>query len=184
MVPLASLWLPILLSAVVVFLASAILHMVFRYHFNDFRKLPREDEVMAAVGAFDLPPGEYAMPYCASASGMKDPDFVEKMKRGPAGFVTIRQAGQAGMGKELLWWFVYCVIVSVFAGYVTSRSVGADADYLAVFRLTGTVAFAAYALGLWQDSIWYSRSVSTSVKNTFDGLVYALLTAGVFGWLW
>ena len=80
--------------------------------------------------------------------------------------------------------FVYCVIVSVFAGYVTSRSVGADADYLAVFRLTGTVAFAAYALGLWQDSIWYSRSVSTSVKNTFDGLVYALLTAGVFGWLW
>ena len=106
------------------------------------------------------------------------------MKRGPAGFVTIRQAGQAGMGKELLWWFVYCVIVSDFAGYVTSRSVGADADYLAVFRLTGTVAFAAYALGLWQDSIWYSRSVSTSVKNTFDGLVYALLTAGVFGWLW
>ena len=184
MVPVASLWLPILLSAVLVFLASAVLHMVFRYHFNDFKPVPAEDEVMAAVGRFDLAPGEYVMPYCSSAARMKDPAFLEKMKRGPVAFLTVRKSGEPTMGKELAWWFVYCLVVSLFAAYVASRTLDATADYFSVFRLTSTVAFAGYALGQWQDTIWYSRSVNTTLKNTFDGLIYALLTAGVFGWLW
>lgn len=48
----------------------------------------------------------------------------------------------------------------------------------------GPMAFLGYVPGLWQDSIWYGRKWSTTLKNTLDGIVYALLTAGTFGWLW
>ena len=184
MVSLSSLWLPILLSAVAVFFMSAILHMVLRYHFNDFKQLQAEDEVMAAVGRFDLAPGEYVMPYCSSAAAMKDPAVLEKFTRGPVAFLSVRRSGPPTMGKELAMWFVFCLVVSLFAAYVASRTLDATAEYFSVFRLTSTVAFAGYALALWQETIWYNRSVSTTVKNSFDGLIYALLTAGLFGWLW
>jgi hypothetical protein len=53
-----------------------------------------------------------------------------------------------------------------------------------VFRFAGTTAFIGYSVALWQMSIWYRRAWSTTIKATVDGLIYALLTAGVFGWLW
>jgi hypothetical protein len=88
------------------------------------------------------------------------------------------------MGKQLASWFLYSILVGVFAGYVAGIVLGPGAPYLTVFRTTGTVAFAGYALGLWQNSIWYGKAWSITLKSTFDGLVYALLTAGAFGWLW
>jgi len=88
------------------------------------------------------------------------------------------------MGRNLLLWFIYCIVVSIFAAYVASRTLEAGEDYLRVFRVTGTVAFAGYVLALWQRSIWFRQKVSTNLKNSFDGLVYALVTAGFFGWLW
>ena len=66
MVSLLSLWLPIVLSAVIVFLASSIIHMALGYHANDFQPLAKEDEVAAALRAFDIPPGDYAMPRATS----------------------------------------------------------------------------------------------------------------------
>jgi hypothetical protein len=53
-----------------------------------------------------------------------------------------------------------------------------------VFRLVGTAAFMGYSLALLQHSIWYKRNWGTTLKSVFDGLLYGLLTAGVFGWLW
>ena len=58
----------------------------------------------------------------------------------------------------------------------------ADAAYVTVFRLTSTVAFAGFAI--WQNWIWYSRSLGYTIRTTIDGLIYALLTGGAFGWLW
>ena len=66
----------------------------------------------------------------------------------------------------------------------TARWHGAGESYLHVFRFAGVTAFAGYSLGGWQESIWYQRKLSTTIKNTIDGLIYALFTAGVFGWLW
>jgi len=63
-------------------------------------------------------------------------------------------------------------------------ALGPGEDYLAVFRFTGATAFVGYTLALWQNSIWFKRKWSTNLKNTFDGLIYALFTAGTFGWLW
>ncbi|HUP19462.1 MAG TPA: hypothetical protein VM778_05865 [Gemmatimonadota bacterium] len=183
MVPLASLWVPILVSAALVFLASALLHMVLTYHRSDFGSIQGEDRVMALFREVGVGAGEYMMPHAASPAETKDPAFIAKREKGPVAVITVFKGG-ASMGTSLAQWFVYCLVVSVFAAYLASRAVAPGAEYLEVFRFAGTTAFAGYALALWQNSIWYKRPWSTTIKQNFDGLVYALLTAGVFGWLW
>jgi hypothetical protein len=184
MVPLTSLWLPILLSAVFVFLASFVVHMVLPHHRSDYRRVPAEDDVMAALRKFDLPPGDYMLPRAASPSDMKSPDFMDKMTKGPILIFTVIPSGPPSMAQQLVQWFVYCVVVGSFAAYVAGRALGPGADYVAVFRFAGTAAFLSYAVALWQQSIWYRRAWSTTVKSTIDSLAYALLTGGTFGWLW
>ncbi len=184
MVPVLSLWLPILLSAVIVFAASSIIHMLLPYHRKDFGKVPAEDAVMSALRDAGVTPGDYVIPCAGHPKEMKSPEFIEKATKGPVAFMTVMPSGIPGMGKQLVQWFVYCVVVSIFAAYIAGRALGPGADYLAVFRFAGCTAFVGYALALWQNSIWYKRAWSTTLKSTFDGLVYGLLTAGTFGWLW
>ena len=184
MVELTSLWAPIVLAAVLVFVVSSILHMVLPYHRSDWGKLPSEDEVMEALGRFKIPPGDYIIPCAGTPDTMRSPAFQEKMKRGPVALMTMMESGVPKMGTSLAWWFVYAIVVSIFAAYVAGRALPPGTEYLQVFRFAGTTAFAGYALALWQNTIWYKRSVSATAKSTFDGLIYALLTAGAFGWLW
>jgi Flp pilus assembly protein TadB len=184
MVPILSLWLPILLSAVLVFVVSSLIHMVLGYHANDYRKLPDENGFAEALRRFNIAAGEYALPHAANAKEMKSPEFQEKRKKGPGAILTIWPGGQTSMAASLIQWFLYSVVVGIFSAYVAGRALGPGAYYLAVFRFAGVTAFACYAIAGWQQSIWYKRAWSTTVKNTIDGLVYALLTAGVFGWLW
>lgn len=184
MVSLTSLLVPILVSAVIVFLVSAVMNAVLTYHYSDVTKVPDEDGVMAALRRFNIPPGDYMVPRAPSMKEMKDPAFQEKMKQGPVALMTVLPPGPFQMGKSLAQWFIYCVLIALFAAYIASRTLAPGAPYLSVFRIVGTVAFIGFAGGLWQDSIWWNRKWSTTVKHTIDGLVYALLTAGTFGWLW
>ena len=184
MVPVTSLWMPIVLSAVFVFIVSSIVHMVLPFHRGDFRTMPKEDEVMSALRGFHIPPGDYMMPKPNGPADMRSPAFIEKMTKGPVAIMTFRQPGPPSMGGNLVQWFLFSVVVSLFSGYIAARAVGPGSDYLHVFRFVGTSAFLAYGIGQWPVSIWYSRSWATTMKGTFDGLVYALVTAGTFGWLW
>jgi hypothetical protein len=179
-----SLWLPILLSAVIVFVVSSIIHMLLPYHRSDFGKLPAEDEVMDALRKFDIPPGDYVMPCAGSPKEMGTPEFTEKVTKGPVAFITMLPSGRPSMVKNLVQWFIYCIVVGGFAAYIAGRALEPGAHYLAVFRFAGCTALIGYAVALWQNSIWYKRPWGTTLKSTFDGLVYALLTAGTFGWLW
>jgi hypothetical protein len=184
MVPITTLWVPILLSAAIVFVASFVMHMVLPFHKGDMRKVPREDEVMDRLRAFNIPPGDYGMPLPGSVADLKSPDFVEKMKRGPVVFMTVRRSGPPAMTKELVMWFLYAIVVGVFAAYIAGRALGPGAHYLKVFRFAGCTAFIGYSLALAQNSIWGGRSWRTTIKSMIDGLLYGLLTAGTFGWLW
>lgn len=183
MVSLAALWLPILLSAVIVFIASSILHMVLPYHKNDYSKLPDEEKVVAALRGMTLPRGLYIFPYCTHQE-MKKPEMVEKYKRGPVGHMTIFPSGQINMGKYLGQWFVYCLIVAFFAAYLASRTLMPGTHYLQVFRVVGTAAFMAFGIGTLANGIWKGQPWGMTIKETVDGLIYGLLTAGTFGWLW
>jgi hypothetical protein len=184
MVPLTSLWLPVLVSAIFVFVLSSVIHMVLTYHRSDMRKLANEDEALDSLRRVNIPPGDYILPCAGSPEVMRSQEFIAKMNKGPIVIMTVIPGGQINMGKNLALWFVYSLVVSLFAGYIASRAVGPGADYLDVFRFVGTTAFMGYSLGLVQFSIWYHRNWMTTCKSVFDGLVYALFTAGAFGWLW
>ena len=184
MVPVTSLWLPILVAAACVFVASSVIHMLLGYHAADHGKLPSEDDVQAALRKFSLSPGDYALPCPGGPKDMRAQQFLDRMKRGPVVFMTVLPTGEIKMAPQLALWFVYCLVVGLFAGYVAGVALPPGADYRVVFRLTGTVAFAGYALALWQMSIWFKRSWGTTIRATVDGLIFALLTAGAFGWLW
>jgi hypothetical protein len=184
MVSLTALWLPILLSAVVVFIVSSIVHMALPWHKNDYVKIPNEDAVRSALRPLNIPPGSYMVPRPSSQKEMGSPEFFEKMKTGPVLMLQVMPNKMTRMANNLVNWFVYLLVISFFAAYITSRALGIGANYLVVFRFVGTTAFMGYSLALWQMSIWYRRSVSVTMKSTIDGLVYACLTAGVFGWLW
>jgi hypothetical protein len=183
MVSLFALWLPILLSAVIVFVASSIIHMVLPYHRSDYKQLPDEDKLRAALRSAGLQPGLYHFPFCTHKE-MNTPAAQEKFKEGPVGFVTIFPSGPPNMPKFLGLWFVYCLILGVFTAYLTGRTVAFGAHYRVVFRVVGTAAFMAYGLGPLVNGIWKGQPWSVVFKEAFDGLVYALLTAGTFGWLW
>jgi len=185
MVSILSLWLPILLSAVLAFVASSVIHMLLPLHKNDFRKIPNEDGALDALRPLSIPAGDYMFPYCASAEAMKSEAYRSKVESGPVGVMTVfGPATVFNMGPQLVQWFVYCLFVGVVAAYVTGRSLTAGTDYLEVFRLAGTVSFACYAMSLPQRSIWYKQSWGSTLRSMLDGLVYGCLAGGAFGWLW
>jgi hypothetical protein len=184
MVPVMSLIVPILVASVIVFVASSIIHMFTPFHKGDMKKVPNEDGVMSALRNFNLAPGDYAMPLPSSMAAMGSPEFQAKMAAGPVVMMTVRPSGKHNMNTALVWWFVYSIVISLFAGYVTGVALGPGADYLKVFQVAGCVAFTGYAMGLPQASIWGGKNWGTTVRSMADGLLYGLLTGGTFGWLW
>jgi hypothetical protein len=180
---LASLWLPILLSAVIVFVGSSIMHAVLKYHQSDCHKFTDEQKVLDVLRGENLQRGLYIFPFSAPKD-MKLPAMVEKYKQGPVGMMTVLPVGPPVMPKFLIQWFVYCLVISFFVAYLAWHTIAAGSNYLAVFRVVGTAAFLAYGISQLSNGIWKGQTWSMTIKEVIDGLVYALLTAGTFGWLW
>lgn len=181
---LDQLWLPILLSAIAVFVASSLIHMVFKWHNPDYRKLGNEDEVRAAIRAASPPPGQYMIPYCVGAEAMKDPAMRKKWEEGPIGFLMLRPAGMPSMGAPLGMWFAVALLVSLAVGYLASRTVPAGASFLAVCRVVGVATFLAYACGGPINAIWAGKPWVSAAKEVLDAAIYATVSACVFAWLW
>jgi len=183
MVPLTALWLPILLSAVIVFVASSIMHMLLKYHQSDYRQLPDEDKILAALRPAGLKRGLYIFPFCTHKD-MKSPALIEKYKQGPVGFLNILPNGPPALPKFLIQWFVFCLVIGGFVACIAGYTLPAGAPYRTVFHITAIAAFLGYGLGNLSNGIWKGQTWSATIKEVIDGLVYALLTAGTFGWLW
>jgi hypothetical protein len=184
MTGVAALWLPILLSAVFVFVASSLIHMMTPWHKSDYPKIPNEEKVMDLLRPLAIPPGDYMMPRPGSREEMRSPQFLEKFKKGPVVMMTVMPSGSMAMGKQLTLWFLNAVVVGVFAAYIAGHALPGGASPRAIFAFVGVSAFLGYAAALWQMSIWYRRAWITTLKATVDGVIYALLTAGTFVWLW
>jgi hypothetical protein len=183
LVPLTALWVPILLSAVFVFVASSILPMLLPCHRSDYRQLPDEDRILAALRPAGLKRGLYVFPFC-TPEDMKSPVLMEKQGQGPVGFMTVAPNRPPAMPKFLIEWFVFCLLIGFFLAYLTGHTVASGATDRAVFRVAGIAAFLAYGLGQLGNGIWKCQILSRIIKEVLDGLVYGLLTAGPFGWLW
>ena len=184
MVTLAALWLPILLAAVAVFVASSVLHMVLPYHKSDYGKLPDEDSVAAAMRQAGVTPGHYILPHCLDPKEAAQPEVKAKYDQGPVAFLTVLPNGVPSMAKPLISWFVLCLVLSLVVAYLTGRTLGAGAETMEVFRVAGTAALLGYAGCASTESIWKGMPWGITAKHIFDGLIYALVTGGVFAGLW
>lgn len=184
MVTLFSLWLPVVLSAVFVFVASSVIHMFTPWHKSDVRKTPRQDEVMDALRPFAIPPGDYMLPRCESMKDMKSPEFAAKLEKGPVMIFTVRPNGNTGMGSSLVLWFVYSLVVSAFAAFLCAHTATYGASCHRICGVAGVAAFLGYAGALPQFSIWWGRSWATTIKGLIDGAIYAAITGATLCWLW
>lgn len=178
------LWLPILLSAVFVFIASSVMHMALNWHKHDYGKLPSESAALEGLRSVGIPPGTYRFPYCESMADMQSDAMKAKYEAGPVGLLVVMPSGSFRMGPALTQWFLFSLVISAVAGYVATIALGPGADYGRVFRVVGTVAILAYATSNVSNSIWKGEPWTVTAKFAVDGLAYGLLTAGTFAWLW
>jgi hypothetical protein len=178
------LWLPIVLSAVLVFIASSVIHMLLPWHKSDYRKLPQEEQMLAALRGFSIAPGDYMGPRPGSMSDMNSDAFKQKLTLGPRLIMTVLPAGSFGMGRNLAGWFVYALLIAAIVACLDCLVFPRGAESHDVFHVSLIAGSLAYAGGLWQMSIWYHRSVMTTVKSTIDGIIYAAITAGCLVWFW
>jgi hypothetical protein len=174
--------LPIVLSAVAVFIVAFIAHRLVGHHKGDWKKIPSEDAFLEAVRSQNIEPGQYMFPRCDIAD-MKDPEKKQRYQAGPHG-VTVVWPGVPNMFRQLGLTFIFYVLVGVFVGYIGSLALHVGAEYMSVFRVTGTAAIMAYCLGTIPGTIWFSGAWKTQLMYIIDGIVYGLVTAGFFGWLW
>lgn len=182
MVALGSLILPILLSAVLVFVTSSILHMVLKYHASDYTPLPNEEAVRAALRG--VAPAQYMVPHAGDMKELEKPEVKQKFLDGPIAVLNIKRPGPPTMAPMLGQWFVFTLVVSFFVAYIASHTLPTGTPYLQVFRVVGSIAFLAYAAGQIPRAIWMGKPWSVTWKEVADGLLYGLVTAGAFGWLW
>jgi hypothetical protein len=184
MVSLVSLWLPIVLSAVGVFIASSIIHMVFKYHASDHNQIPNEDAVRAAIRAGNPSPKQYFIPWAADMAAFKGEEMKRKLAEGPVAVVHVGPNGEKGMGAAFGGWIVFSLVISFTVAYVASTTLEAGTASLKVLQVTGTVGWLAYAAGQVPSSIWMKKPWSVTWKEVLDGLIYGLVTGGFFAWLW
>lgn len=181
-VGLMSLWMPIVLSAIIVFVTSSLIWTVVQWHNSDWSKLPDEEGARTALKG--TPPGQYSVPHAATGKDRQDPAWLEKCKEGPTGLLIIFPSQSPAMGKQLSQWIVYCLAISFLVAYVAGAALPEGTANLKVFQIAGTVAVLAYAGAAAQGAIWFGHTWSRTMKDIVDGVIYGLLTAGVFGWLW
>lgn len=181
---LADLWLPILASAAAVFVVSSILHMLLPIHKGDHGKLPGEEQVLEAMRTQGVTPGSYMFPCPTSVKDMGTPEMVAKYGQGPVGFLTVMPNGAPKIGKSLIQWFLFSLLISFFTAYISRFALLPGEGFMMVLRVTGAAATLGYAVPALQDSIWKGQRWCVSMKFVFDGIVYGVVTGLVFALLW
>ena len=181
---LTQLWLPIVVSGLAVFFMSALVWTVMPHHKKDWRGLPNEDAVLAAMRASPPAPGQYAMPFMFDPKLRDDPAMKERIAKGPNGYFTVIPTGSPAMGPMMAKSLVYNIVVALLVAYVAWHALRGPAEYLEVFRIVGTTAMMSYILATVPESIWFGRPWRTFAMQAIDGIAYGLVTAGIFGWLW
>jgi hypothetical protein len=181
-VAFTSLWLPIVVSGIAVFVVSSLIWAVIGYHDSDWKQLPDEESARASLTG--TRPGLYHMPYAADNKAKADEAWQAKYREGPAAMLVVLPHGELGMGKQLIQWFGYCIVIAVFVAYIAGATLTAGAAYLKVFQIASTTALLAYGGGAGMNMIWFGHSGTKTTKDILDAAIYALVTGGIFGWLW
>jgi hypothetical protein len=177
-------WLPILASAIGVFVASSLIHMVFKWHNSDYRALSNEAEVAAAIRAGAPAPGQYVIPHCPGMKDMANEATQAKFREGPVGFITLRPNGMPSMGSALGLWFAFTLLVATISAAIPLQIYGLGGERHAVAHLAALVTLLTYAGGSIQQGIWMGKPWRSVAKDLLDALIFAVVTAFAFAFLW
>ncbi len=183
-VTLSQLWLPILLAGIFCWFASALIHMLIKYHNADYKKLSNEEQVGDAIREGNPKPGLYHMPHCPDMKDMQNEDMQEKLKKGPIAMISVFENGLPPMGKLLGQQFMFFLIGCLLVAYVATITLTSASDFMGVFRLSFVVSFLTFGYGLLPYSIWLGQPWSNSLRYLIDALIYAAVVAATFSWLW
>ncbi len=179
---LTALWLPIILTAIVLFFASFIAWTILPHHESDFKKLDQEDQLMEFVRGLNAPAGNYMFPFMSHAD-QKDSEKIEKYKTGPRG--TLVMWDYPNMGRNLGLTFLYFLVIAVVTAYIAWSALGgalaADIRFMKAFQITGAIGVLVFASSGTLNSVWFRRRVLTDV---IDGIVYGVIMGLLFGFLW
>jgi hypothetical protein len=157
--------------------------MALPIHKNDYKKLPDEDAIQAAVRAQNLPPAMYMFPSCTHKELRENPAVQAKMKAGPVGVLTVLKSSP-NMGLSLGLWLVFNVLLATAIAVLAGQAFAPGAPAMDVFAFTGLAALLGHASGAMPESIWKGKPWNTLPASLFDAVVYALLTGGSFALLW
>lgn len=178
---LTELWVPILISTVVLFVLSFTAWVILPHHFNDYQRLPNEQQFMDAIGPMNLPSGNYMFPYADSKADQGTPEFAEKYKAGPRGTIQIFE--MPNMGVNMAKTIVFFLVTTVVIAYVTYAACPpkAASQFLEVFRIAGTIGILVHASSGILNGIWFKRKMIT---DSIDGVVYGLVLGLIFAIFW
>jgi len=179
------LWLPIVVSAVIVFVVSALMWTVMPHHKKEWAGLKEEAGILEALRKSAPAPGLYMFPWTDDPKERQSDAMKKRYSEGPTGMLTVIDgAAMLNMGPMMVKSVIFYLVVAFFAAYVAHHALPVGADYLKVFQIVGSVGFMAFAFGSVPESIWFGRPWSSWLLQAVDSLIYALLMAGTFGWLW
>jgi hypothetical protein len=176
-----TLWQPILATTVLAFIAGSVIWMAMPWHKNDWQQPPDEDG--ARRGLNGLTPGQYSLPHVKGMADFKNPEIQQKYKDGPVAFITVLPSRLPNMGPNMVLMALFNLLVAVLCAYFVSRLAPAGADYMTIFRISSAVTFISYGMAYVQESVWFGRPWSATMKTFLDAAIYAGITGGVFGWL-
>lgn len=183
-ISLLQLWLPIVLGTFLAWLASGLIHMLIKYHNSDYQQLKNEDEVMNAIRNGSPALGIHTFPYCVDMNEMKNDAVRERFRKGPVGLLTVIPSGLPNMGKLMAQQISFFLVGCILIAYCATLALEPGADYMSVFRFVAAVGFLAFGWGVIPFSIWFGHLWSMTAKYLFDALIYGLVVAGTFAWLW
>ena len=184
MVSVTALWLPILVATVFVFITSNLIWMVFQLHKKDWKPLPDEEAFREVMNRQELPVAEYSFPFSAGPEDWKSEEWQKKFKEGPVGFLTVMPSGNMNMGKSMACWLAYIVVIQVFIAYLTGLSRPGGAEFMDVFRVAGATGVLGFAGAVAPEAIWLGRRWGNVLRTMRDGILYGLVSAAAFAWLW
>ncbi len=176
--------LPIIAAAIAVFIASSLIHMVFKWHNSEYRPLPNEDEVRRVLGSAGLTAGLYVTPHCTDMKDMQTEAVQQKFREGPVALITMRNAGAPAMGKCLLQWFLLTIVIAALGAMLALQAYGIAANPHHAGHFVGLFTMIAYGCGSVQESIWMGRPWSSTLKYLLDSFIYGFVSALVFWQLW
>ncbi len=190
---LMELWVPALISGVACTAVAAISWLVLPFHQKSWKRLPAEPAVLDAMrGSMAPRPGQYPLPY-SIGQDLNRPDMRAALEHGPVGYLFITRNGPPSTALNLVLMFLFFTATSVLTAWISWHAfipqIGTahqpyNLPFAHIAKTVGAISAMAYGFGAFQQSVWFGRPWSSFFLQIVDALMYAAVTAFVFGWLW